>query len=73
MTVDNEERSMILVIDDNNDMRQYLKTILGEKYDVIEACDGASGLAKAKKTVPILIISDIMMPVMDGLELCQLN
>ena len=69
--VENDELPIVLVVDDNNDMRQYLKTILGAKYDVVEACDGTSGLSKAKKTVPALIISDIMMPVMDGLELCR--
>lgn len=66
-----EDKKIALVVDDNNDMRDYLKTMLADKFDVVEACDGASGLTKAKKNIPSIIISDIMMPVMDGLELCQ--
>lgn len=62
---------LILIIDDNASMRAYLKSILAEKYNVIEAQNGEEGLALAKKSVPQLVISDVMMPVMDGLQLCK--
>ena len=58
----------ILVIDDNNDIRQYEHTLLQDDYIVMEAVDGKEGLEIAKKEVPDLVICDVMMPVMDGLE-----
>ena len=63
-----DAKPLVLVIDDNCGMRAYLKSILEEKYNVIEAADGRSGLDRARREVPKLVISDIMMPVMDGLE-----
>ncbi len=62
------ERPLILIIDDNNGMRSYLRSILQERYQVIEATDGKIGLEKARQEVPKLVICDVMMPVMDGLE-----
>jgi len=62
----------ILIIDDEKDVLDILKTILeNEKYQVIEAMDGSEGLNKAIDTKPDLIITDIMMPVMDGFEMAQ--
>lgn len=61
----------VLIVDDNNDIREYLRTILQEKYQVFEAEDGQKGLALAQEQVPDIIISDVMMPVMNGLEFCQ--
>ena len=61
----------ILVIDDNNDIRQYEHTLLQDDYIVLEAADGKEGLDIAKKEVPDLVICDVMMPVMDGLEFTQ--
>ncbi len=61
----------ILVIDDNNDIRQYEHTLLRDDYIVLEAADGKEGLDVAKKEVPDLVICDVMMPVMDGLEFTQ--
>lgn len=63
--------SSILIVDDNADMRTYLKTLLADKYYVVEAADGESGLKVAQETVPDLIVSDVMMPVMDGLSFCR--
>ena len=63
--------STILIVDDNADMRTYLKTLLADKYYVVEAADGESGLKVAQETVPDLIVSDVMMPVMDGLSFCR--
>ena len=62
---------LILVIDDNEGMRTYLKGILHAKYKVIEAQNGEEGLKIARKTVPQLVVSDVMMPVMDGMEFCS--
>ncbi len=64
-------RPLILVIDDNESMRTYLKGILQAKYNVLEAQNGEEGLKMARKTVPQLVVSDVMMPVMDGLEFCR--
>ena len=62
------ERPLVLIIDDNNGMRAYLRSILKDKYNVSEAADGKQGLEKACREIPKLIICDVMMPVMDGLE-----
>ncbi|MDR0505894.1 MAG: substrate-binding domain-containing protein [Dysgonamonadaceae bacterium] len=71
---DNEidkENELILVIDDNPDIRSYIKTVLQNQYSIIEAKDGAEGLRKAFKYIPDLIVSDVMMPPPDGIELCR--
>ena len=65
---ENTNRPTVLVIDDNTDIRQYERTILQDEYIVLEAADGKEGLAVALKEVPDLVICDVMMPVMDGLE-----
>ena len=65
---ENTNRPTVLVIDDNTDIRQYERTLLQNEYVVLEAADGKEGLAVALKEVPDLVISDVMMPVMDGLE-----
>lgn len=57
---------LVLVVDDNPDMRIFEAGILGRKYRVISAADGAEGLQKALVNIPDLIVSDIMMPRMDG-------
>lgn len=62
------DRPLVLIIDDNNGMRAYLRSILKDRYDVSEAADGRQGLEKARREVPKLIVCDVMMPVMDGLE-----
>jgi DNA-binding response OmpR family regulator len=64
-------KSSLLIVDDNPDIRTYLRTILENRYEVTEAADGKSGLEVASASVPDLIISDVMMPVMNGLEFCQ--
>ena len=61
----------ILVVDDNADIRTYLRTILAPFYTISEAPDGKQGLEIAQRDVPDLIVSDVMMPVMNGLEFCQ--
>ena len=71
LKTDNDELSTILIVDDNDDMRKYLRTILAANYYVIEAFDGQSGFQLARESVPDLILSDVMMPVMDGLQFCK--
>ena len=66
-----EDAPTVLIVDDNADIRTYLRSILQGKYRVLEAEDGKSGLDLAREHVPDLIVSDVMMPVMNGLEFCQ--
>ena len=61
----------VLIVDDNADIRAYLRSILQDRYQVNEAVDGQQGLSLANEIVPDLIVSDVMMPVMNGLEFCQ--
>ncbi len=64
-------RPLVLVVDDNADVRQYVAQLFGGEYDVRQAADGKEGLDLALKTVPDLIVCDVMMPVMDGLDMCR--
>lgn len=64
-------RKHILVVDDNADIRTYLGSWLGKYYQVSCAADGKEGFETARREVPDLVLSDVMMPVMDGLELCR--
>ena len=68
---DNNSLPTVLVVDDNEDMRRYIRTLLTDKYYVTEAVDGENGLQVAHETIPDIIVSDVMMPVMDGLEFCR--
>ena len=63
-----DDRPLILIIDDNGGMRTYLRSILRGRYNVSEAVDGRQGLERARREVPKLVVCDVMMPVMDGLE-----
>ena len=62
------DRPLVLIIDDNNGMRTYLRSILKDRYNVSEAADGKQGLEKARREIPKIVVCDVMMPVMDGLE-----
>ncbi len=64
-------KTVILIVEDNAEMRQYIRGALVPQFEVLEAADGREGINIAKETVPDLIISDIMMPVVDGYRLCQ--
>ena len=66
-----DEKPEVLVVDDNADIRKLLKTILQDQYRVILADNGDTGLKDAKMLVPDIVVSDVMMPVMDGLEMCR--
>lgn len=62
------DHPLLLVIDDNEDIRRLTAELLGDEYTVIAASDGKEGVRMAARHVPDLIICDVMMPVMDGLE-----
>lgn len=65
------DRPTVLVIDDNEDIRSYIKLLLGNDYVVFEAADGQEGLTKARQSIPDAVVCDVMMPVMNGWECCR--
>lgn len=65
------DKEMVLVIDDNQDVRDYVKMLLQDKYVVIEAVNGLEGVKQAMKYVPDVVVCDVMMPVMDGIACCK--
>ena len=77
VTIDNDQkpeltgRSVILIAEDNDDLRFYLKDNLHGQFEILEASNGDAALELVLKYVPDLIISDIMMPGIDGMELCR--
>ncbi len=60
----------ILIVDDNEELRAYIKEVLEPHYHIIEAANGEEGIIKAKNESPALILSDVMMPVMNGIDFC---
>lgn len=71
-TSEDEDKPVVLVVEDNYDMCKFIQHILNKEYNVITADNGVDGLSKAKKFIPDIIISDVMMPGKDGFELCSL-
>lgn len=66
-----DEKPVVLVVDDNPDIRQMLSVMLSETYHVLTAASGQEGITKAMRTIPNVIVCDVMMPGMDGLECCR--
>ncbi len=65
------KKPILLIVEDNADIRDYVKASFKETFRVETAADGEEGLIKARSTMPNIIISDIMMPKMDGIEMCR--
>jgi signal transduction histidine kinase/ligand-binding sensor domain-containing protein/DNA-binding response OmpR family regulator len=70
-TLKHRSKPAILLIEDDNDLRNFMKNILEVNYSVAEAKDGLEGFEKAQKIIPDFIVSDIMMPELDGIKLLQ--
>lgn len=69
--VEDESLPLLLLIEDNEDLRTYIKSVLKDHYTIKEAIDGKQGVAEALELIPDIIISDLMMPKMDGFEVCK--
>lgn len=67
-----QDKSIILIIEDNQDLLEFIISIFEEDYNVISAEDGKAGLELANETIPDIIVSDILMPGMDGKKFCKL-
>jgi CheY-like chemotaxis protein/AraC-like DNA-binding protein/two-component sensor histidine kinase len=66
-----EDQNMVLIIEDNQDVLDYTTSILKDSYQIVTASNGKLGFDKALEVIPDLIVSDVMMPVMDGFEACE--
>ena len=69
--ISQESKSSILIVEDSDDLRKYLSSLLINDYVISEAANGEEGVKTANEILPDLIISDVMMPSMDGLEFCR--
>ncbi|MDR1880230.1 MAG: response regulator [Tannerellaceae bacterium] len=67
-----EYRPTLLIVEDDDDLRSYIRGTLIDQYDIEEAANGIAGLAKARVLMPDLIITDVMMPEMNGMEFCRI-
>ena len=71
LETEEQEKDVILVVEDNPDVRKFIRGPLTPHYKVMEAADGKEGIEKARKIIPDLIVSDVMMPEVDGYQLCD--
>lgn len=71
MDFESGELPLLLLIEDNEDLRNYIKEVLRDRYDILEAKDGEVGIQQALEHIPDIIVSDLMMPKVDGLEVCK--
>lgn len=69
--VDDVQKEVILLVDDNQDIKEFIQGAMSDLFEIIEASDGREGLALAKEHLPSVIITDVMMPIMDGIEFCK--
>ncbi len=67
-----DSNPLLLVVEDNNDVITYLMTVLGDTYEVVAAGDGSEGYERACELIPDIILTDVMMPVMDGIRMVDL-
>ncbi len=70
-TIDPNATNVVLLIEDNVELRQFIKNSLEANYQVLEAANGKIGMQLAMEYIPNIIISDVMMPEMDGFDLCK--
>ncbi|MBP0905224.1 two-component regulator propeller domain-containing protein [Mariniflexile gromovii] len=70
-TKKDKNKPLLLIVEDDEDIRQFISSIFEQEYIIKEAIDGEQGIAKALKYIPDIIISDIMMPKISGIELCN--
>jgi signal transduction histidine kinase/DNA-binding response OmpR family regulator/ligand-binding sensor domain-containing protein len=68
----NQEQKTLLIVEDNHELRHFLAEQLSSRFNVLQAANGKDGAAIAAKELPDLIVSDLMMPILSGLEMCQL-
>jgi signal transduction histidine kinase/DNA-binding response OmpR family regulator/ligand-binding sensor domain-containing protein len=68
---DEVHKTIVLIVEDSVDVRAYMREYLEVEYSILEADNGSEALEKARMTIPDLVVSDIMMPLMDGYELCR--
>jgi signal transduction histidine kinase/ligand-binding sensor domain-containing protein/DNA-binding response OmpR family regulator len=66
-----KEKPVLLLVEDNDEFRAYLTDVLRKDYRIFEAPNGRAGLDMVLDTIPDLVVSDVMMPEMDGMELCR--
>lgn len=71
LLIEPEGQSVMLIVEDNPDLRHYIASIFANQYQLIMAVDGEEGLEKAIEYIPDVVISDLMMPKLDGLGLCE--
>ncbi|MGJ5641296.1 hybrid sensor histidine kinase/response regulator transcription factor [Formosa sp. S-31] len=69
--IEEDDKNVVLIVDDDQDIIQYIKDSLSDTYKIIAAQNGKVGLEEAKASIPDIIISDVMMPIMDGIEMCK--
>ena len=68
----NDEKPLLLIIEDSSDIRSFIHSMLKKDYNIIEAPDGNTGIEKAAKNIPDIIICDVLMPGKDGFEVCRI-
>ena len=69
--ISNDDKRIALVVEDNSDVATYIQHVLENNFNVIVAHDGQEGLDKAREVIPDIIITDLMMPKIDGMEMCR--